>query len=239
MGILNYTPDSFSDGGLYNTPVKALERAVFLEKSGADIIDIGAASTRPGSTPLTPDEECSRLSEVLGAVTGKIRVPVSVDTFYPECAELALRSGASLINDVSGTFNREIAKLVMQYDGCYIITHNPCGADKAESYPFGVIPAIRNFFVDCLGLAAESGFPKDRIIFDPGFGFGKTNEDNIELLENLQWLKFKNIPLLAALSRKRFLSALYPGETDKDKATAAANDTAVRNGADIIRIHKL
>lgn len=239
MGILNYTPDSFSDGGLYNTPRKALERALSLIGDGADIIDIGANSTRPGASILTENEELQRLGEVLPFLKGKLSVPVSVDTFYPECARLALENGAEIINDVSGSFNEKIARAAMDYNAYYVVTHNPCGADKKADYPEGVTAAVRNFFLEVIEKAAESGFPKDRLILDPGFGFGKSIEDNKELLENFEWLKFKDILLLCALSRKRFISALKPENEDVDSASARANAVAVSKGADIIRTHKV
>ena len=237
MGILNYTPDSFSDGGLYNTPEKALEKALSLIEEGADIIDIGANSTRPGADILTEKEEQERLKEVLPAINNKISVPFSVDTFYPECAKYALENGAEIINDVSGKFNPEIAKSVMEHNAYYVVTHNPCGSEKEAEYPDGVVPAVRNFFVDVIRTAREMGFPKDKLILDPGFGFGKSIEDNNELLENFEWMKFKGILLLCGLSRKRFIRANLKENEDIDAATAKANALAVSKGADIIRTH--
>lgn len=237
MGILNYTPDSFSDGGLYNTPEKALEKAVSLFDEGADIIDIGANSTRPGADILTSEEELLRLNEVIAVLKDKVSIPLSVDTFYPTCAEYALKNGAEIINDVSGEFNLEIAKMVMEHNAYYVVTHNPCGAEKAENYPDGVVPAVRNFFVDVIRKASEIGFPKDKLILDPGFGFGKSNEDNDDLLENFEWMKFKGILLLCGLSRKRFIKAKLAENENIDTATANANEIAIEKGADIIRTH--
>lgn len=237
MGILNYTPDSFSDGGMYNTPDKALEHSLSMEEQGADIIDIGCNSTRPGGTVLTQEEEMARLKEVLPAVCGRVSVPVSVDTFYPACAEYALKSGADIINDVGGSFNVEIAALVKQYGGAYIVSHNPCGADNTVSYPDGVATAVRSFFMDCISKSAECGLKKEQLCLDPGFGFGKTEKDNYELLDNLNWTKFQGYALLAALSRKRFIRKCDASLADY--ATSAADTLAVAGGADIIRVHNV
>lgn len=237
MGILNYTPDSFSDGGLYNTPEKALEHALLMQEQGADIIDVGCNSTRPGGVILSEEEELIRLKEVLSALRDKISVSVSVDTFYPLCAVYALQNGAVIINDVSGKFNTEIASAVNEYGGGYIVTHNPCGASDTVSYPDGVATAVRNFFMECISKAAQCGLKKENLCLDPGFGFGKTEKDNYELLDNLHWTKFEGYALLAAVSRKRFINKCDFSLVDY--ATAAADTLAVEGGADIIRVHNV
>ena len=239
MGILNYTPDSFSDGGMYFTPEKALEHAILMQEQGADIIDIGANSTRPDAEILTASEEKERLLPVLEAICGKVTAAVSVDTFYPECAEAALRAGADIINDVSGRFNPEIAKLAAEYGAGYVVMHNPCGASGTAQYPDGVVAEIRKFFIETIELAAQCGVPKNQLCLDPGFGFGKSYDDNFEILRNMQWLRFKGIALLAACSRKRFIGTAS-GETNsalRDSGTVAANTAAIMGGADIIRVH--
>lgn len=239
MGILNYTPDSFSDGGNYFTPEKALERALEMQAQGADIIDIGANSTRPDAVILGAAEEKERLAPVLEAVCGNVKAAVSVDTFYPVCAEAALKAGADIINDVSGVFNPETAKLAAKYGAGYIVMHNPCGSAEACDYPEGVIAQLRKFFVDAIELAAKFGLPKEQLCLDPGFGFGKTYEDNLEILRNLQWLKFKGVALLAAGSRKRFIGTASGEENPalRDPGTVAAHTAAIAGGADIIRVH--
>lgn len=241
MGILNYTPDSFSDPGLFNTPSAALAHALEMEEQGADIIDLGANSTRPGAEILTWEKELERLIPALDALEGKLRAALSVDTFYPECAEYALEHGAAIINDVSGKFNKDIAALVKEHGGAYIVTHNPCGAGKTADYPDGVVADVRSFFLNCIALAKECGLEKENLCLDPGFGFGKTDEDNFELLRNGEWLKFSGIAYLAALSRKRFIgNACGITESSKrDIATAAANTAAIFSGADIIRVHNV
>ncbi len=239
MGILNYTPDSFSDGGNCFTPEKALEHALKMQSQGADIIDIGANSTRPDAKILCASEEKERLAPVLEAVCGNVKAAVSVDTFYPVCAEAALKAGADIINDVSGVFNPETAKLAAKYGAGYIVMHNPCGSAEACDYPEGVIAQLRKFFVDAIELAAKFGLPKEQLCLDPGFGFSKTYEDNLEILRNLQWLKFKGVALLAAGSRKRFIGTASGEENPalRDPGTVAAHTAAIAGGADIIRVH--
>ncbi len=237
MGILNYTPDSFSDGGLYFTPDLAAEHAAEMQKQGADIIDIGCNSTRPGSESLSEADELVRLKEVLSAVKNAVSVPVSVDTFYTECARYALENGAEIINDVSGRFNKEIAALVKAAEAKYIVMHNPCGADDSADYPEGVVKHVRSFFEECISGADKAGIAPSDLWLDPGFGFGKSREDNYELLANLEELKISGHPLLIGISRKRFIREGSPAESDY--ATCAANTAAILGGADIIRVHNV
>ena len=239
MGILNYTPDSFSDGGMYFTPEKVLERAFEMQEQGADIIDIGANSTRPDAVILTAEEEKERLIPVLEAICGKVKAAVSVDTFYPVCAEAALRAGADIINDVSGVFNPDMAKLAVKYGAGYIVMHNPCGSANMAEYENGVVTDVRKFFVDAITRAVQSGLPKNQLCLDMGLGFGKSYEDNLELIANTQWLKFKGIALLAAGSRKRFIGTASGEENSalRDAGTVAAHTAAIAGGADIIRVH--
>lgn len=239
MGILNYTPDSFSDGGLYFTPEKALAHAIEMQEQGADIIDIGANSTRPDAKILGAQEEKERIIPVLEAICGKVTAAVSVDTFYPVCAEAALMAGADIINDVSGVFNHETARLAAKYGAGYVVMHNPCGSAEVSEYPDGVVADLRKFFVDALELAAKFGLPREQLCLDPGFGFGKSYEDNLEIIRNLQWLKFKGVALLAAGSRKRFIGRASGEENPamRDAGTVAVHTAAIAGGADIIRVH--
>lgn len=239
MGILNYTPDSFSDGGLYNTPEAAMKHAVEMQEYGADIIDIGANSTRPDAVILSADEEKERLMPVIAELCGRLSVAVSVDTFYPSCAKAALEAGADIINDVSGVFNPEIAELCKHYSAGYAVMHNPCGSAEVSEYPGGVVNEVRRFFLDTLTLAAQAGLPKSQLCLDMGLGFGKAYEDNLELLREMQWLKFQGVALLAAGSRKRFIGiASGTQESSKrDAGTVAAHTAAIAGGADIIRVH--
>lgn len=239
MGILNYTPDSFSDGGLYNTPEKALAHALEMQSQGADIIDIGANSTRPDALIISAEEEKERLMPVINGLCSSLSAAVSVDTFYPQCAQAVLEAGADIINDVSGVFNPEIAQLCKHYGAGYVVMHNPCGSTDISQYPDGVVNEVRRFFIDTLTLAAKSGLPKNQLCLDIGLGFGKSYEDNLELLREMQWLKFKGVALLAAGSRKRFIGTASGVEnsSQRDAGTVAAHTAAIAGGADIIRVH--
>lgn len=241
MGILNYTPDSFSDGGLYNTPEKALEHALAMQADGADIIDIGANSTRPDAVILSAAQEEERLQPVIGELCARLDCAVSVDTFYPSCAKAALEAGADIINDVSGVFNPEIAQLCKQYSAGYIVMHNPCGSAEVSEYPNGAVNEIRRFFLDTLTLAAKAGLPKTQLCLDMGLGFGKSYEDNLELLREAEWLKIQGVALLAAGSRKRFVGRASGVENSaqRDAGTVAAHTAAIAGGADIIRVHNV
>lgn len=239
MGILNYTPDSFSDGGLYNTPEAALERALAMQAQGADIIDLGANSTRPTARIISAAEELERITPALEALKGRLDIPLSVDTFYPTCAEAALKVGASMINDVSGEFNTDMAALAKKYHAGYVVMHNPSGAGTVKEYKDGVVCDVRDFFLDSLRLAAECGLPREQLCLDIGIGFSKSTEDNFELIRRLEWLKFKDIALLVAASRKRFIGEAS-GEANsalRDSGTAAVDTAAIAGGADIIRVH--
>ncbi|MBQ6267971.1 MAG: dihydropteroate synthase [Clostridia bacterium] len=241
MGVLNYTADSFSDGGLYNTPEAAAAYAQAMQAAGADIIDLGAQSTRPDAELLTCTQELERLEPALAALRGNVSVPLSVDTFYPACAKAALESGVAIINDISGEFNGEMAALAKDYGAAYIVTHNPCGAGMEATYPDGVVNAVRQFFLDALNLAAECGLPRTQLCLDIGLGFGKSYEDQLTLLRELEWLKFSGVALVAAASRKRFIGAAS-GEKNpqkRDPGTVAAHTAAIAGGADIIRAHNV
>lgn len=239
MGILNCTPDSFSDGGLYDTPDKALVHAIEMQECGADIIDIGANSTRPDAVIISAQEEKERLMPVINTLCGRLSAAISVDTFYPSCARAVLEAGADIINDVSGVFNPEIAQLCKSYAAGYVVMHNPCGSADVSEYPDGVVNEIRRFFADTLTLAAKYGLPKNQLCLDVGLGFGKSYEDNLELLREMRQLKINGVALLAAGSRKRFIGTASGVEDSslRDAGTVAAHTVAIAGGADIIRVH--
>lgn len=238
MGILNVTPDSFSDGGKYLEPANAAARALEMQEQGADIIDIGAQSTRPGHTRISPGEEGGRLIPVLDALRGKLFVPVSVDTFYPQVAALALEHGASAINDVAGFSDPGMFRLAAQ-SGCgCIIMHNGelhdggCGGDE-------VLKRVKSFFELRLRQAEEYGISRERICFDPGVGFGKTQEENLKLLANVAEMKLAGCAFLMAASRKRVIGAPCgdPPFQKRLAGTIAAHTIAQAGGADILRVH--
>lgn len=229
MGILNVTPDSFSDGGESFLPEDAVSRALALEKDGADIIDIGGQSTRPGHTPVSDEEEWSRLEPVLTALNGVLTIPVSVDTYYPSVAEKALRLGADIINDVSGILSGDMAEIIRKTGAGWIIMHNGHGA------PCDVKKFFEKATEDCIFL----GIDKSQICFDMGIGFGKDYDENMRLLANVEKYKIDGYPLLLGTSRKRVIGqgSSQPDPKKRIYGNIAADTAAIFGGADIIRIH--
>lgn len=241
MGILNVTPDSFFDGGQWNSPEKAVEHALKMQEDGADIIDIGAQSTGPGSVLLSEDEELEIIKKYIPAVTSAVNVPVSVDTFYPRVAEYCLENGAKIINDVSSKMDREMALVVKKHNAGWIVMHtgNASASQEADySKCGGVVNDVLAFFDKAEEIAAEYSISRENICFDMGFGFGKSHFDNLELLRNIDKLKFPERALLTALSCKR----LVKNETGADGydrvfGTLAADTLAIAGGTDFIRVH--
>lgn len=241
MGILNVTPDSFSDGGSFFAPEKALARGLALAAEGADVLDVGCCSTRPGGAYASEEEELSRLKSVLPALRRETRVPISVDTFRPAVARYALDAGADLINDVSGVFSAEMAAAVRAYGAGWVLTHAGNGAATAEvlEYPRGVTVHVQAFFDDMLQRCAAAGLRREQLCLDPGFGFAKTVSQNLRLLRELDRLRTGGAALLAGLSRKRFVGAVS-GEADpagRLYGTLAADLAAAERGADFLRVH--
>lgn len=241
MGILNVTPDSFFDGGQWNSPEKAVEHALKMQEDGADIIDIGAQSTGPGSTLLSEDEELEIIKKYIPAVTSAVNVPVSVDTFYPRVAKYCLENGAKIINDVSSKMDREMALVVKMHNAGWIVMHtgNASASQEADySKCGGVVNDVLAFFDKAEKIAAEYSISRENICFDMGFGFGKSHFDNLELLRNIDKLKSPERALLTALSCKR----LVKNETGADGydrvfGTLAADTLAIAGGTDFIRVH--
>lgn len=241
MGILNVTPDSFFDGGQWNSPEKAVEHALKMQEDGADIIDIGAQSTRPGSVLLSEKEELEIIKKYISAVTSAVNVPVSVDTFYPRVAEYCLENGAKIINDVSSKMDREMALVVKKHNAGWIVMHtgNASASQEADySKCGGVVNDVLAFFDKAEKIAAEYAISRENICFDMGFGFGKSHFDNLELLRNTDKLKSPERALLTALSCKR----LVKNETGADGydrvfGTLAADTLAIAGGTDFIRVH--
>jgi dihydropteroate synthase len=236
MGILNVTPDSFSDGGRFLDPGAAIEHARLMAAEGADIIDIGAESTRPygSATPVSLSEEVRRLEPVLAAIVG-LGVPVSIDTMKAQVAASALAAGASMVNDVWGLqHDPDIAGVVARHGVPVIIMHNRETADPA----IDIMGDITAFFRRSLDLAARAGIASDRIVLDPGIGFGKTPEQSLTALARLDQLKGFGLPLLVGASRKRFINKVSPAPPDRRLGgSLAAHLLAVAGGARIIRAH--
>lgn len=232
MGILNVTPDSFSDGGKYLNPEKAFARAKEMEAQGADIIDIGGQSTRPGYTTLSPEEEWDRLRAVLPLVASETGAAISVDTFYPQVAEKALAAGADIINDVSG-FGEEMLRAVAG-SGCGCVVMYPLGGAGGD-----ILAQTKAFFLDRLEAAGKLGIGPQLLCMDPGIGFGKTMEENFTLIARLGEAKLPGTACLMAASRKRVTGAPCgnPPFHQRLPATLAAHTTAILAGADLVRVH--
>jgi dihydropteroate synthase len=241
MAVLNVTPDSFSDGGKYSDPDRAFARAIELEEQGADIIDIGAESTKPGSQRVPEAEELRRLVPVLKRLHGKLTIPISVDTYKSAVAEKALEHGASLINDPSGlTFDAQLARVTSQHNAGLIITHMRGTPETwAKLAPIkDVMGTIRQELEASAHRAVRAGVDRTRIAVDPGLGFGKRKEQNAEILARLNELAMLEFPLVLGPSRKSFLPQLEkPSEGFLQCATAAAVTASILGGAHIVRIH--
>jgi len=242
MGILNVSPDSFYDGGRYDEPEKAVERAKQMVSCGADIIDVGGESTRPGSDPVSLKEELNRVIPVIEAISSEIDVPISIDTYKSEVAEKAIQAGASIINDISGLgFDEKMAEVAAEYDVPVVIMHirgTPGDMQKNPHYD-DVISDILAFFRDRIKFAIDSGIDKNKIIIDPGIGFGKTVEHNLEIIKKLREFKILGKPILIGTSRKSFIGFTLEQENPGDRleGTLATVAASVMNGADIVRVH--
>ncbi len=239
MGILNVTPDSFFDGGQWNEPERACRHAVGMEEDGADLLDIGAQSTRPGHVALTDDEELQILQQFLPIVAKHVHIPISVDTFFPKVAAFALENGASIVNDVSGIFNPEMAQVVKSYDAGWIVMHSgQSDADTVAVYPNGVVEDVRAFFDEMRTRCAETGISNNHICYDIGIGFGKSHADNLELVRHISEIKKEDEALLTALSCKRIVANATGADGDLRKyGTVAADTLAIAGGTDFIRVH--
>jgi dihydropteroate synthase len=236
MGVLNVTPDSFSDGGQFLQAPAAIEQAHRLATAGADIIDIGAESTRPygGMTPISVEEERARLEPILPAVAG-IGVAVSIDTMKAKIAAWALEAGAAIVNDVWGLQrDPDMARVVAERGAPVVIMHNRDRADPS----IDIIADVTEFFSRSLEIAWAANISHDRIVLDPGIGFGKTAEQSLVCIARLhEWRSF-DLPLLVGASRKRFINAIVPSEpSERLGGSIAAHLVAAENGAAIIRTH--
>jgi dihydropteroate synthase len=235
MGVLNVTPDSFSDGGQFMTPESALAQATRMIAEGADIVDIGAESTRPyGAQPVSAEEELQRLQPVLGDVVALGR-PVSIDSMKSAVVAWALGAGAAIANDVWGLQrDPDMARVVAEHKAAVIVMHNRDRADPA----IDIIRDIEAFFTRSLGIAARAGIPGSHIVLDPGIGFGKTPEQSMTVLARLDELREFGLPLMIGASRKRFISTVTPSEPHQRLGgSIAAHVLAARKGARIIRTH--
>ncbi len=240
MGIINITPDSFSDGGKISTPAQALQRARALVAAGADILDLGAESTRPGARPLSGAEEREQLLPTLKKIA-RLSVPISVDTYKPEVAAAALDAGAHIINDVTGLRHPLMRKLAAERKVPVVIMHMrgmPQNMQKAPRY-HNVVQDVKHELLRAARLAEREGVQRRRIILDPGIGFGKTAKHNLLLLQNLHTLVAAGYPVLLGPSRKSFIAAVVGRQLPQERVwgTAAAIAAAVAQGVRILRVH--
>jgi dihydropteroate synthase len=236
MGILNVTPDSFSDGGQFFDPAVAVAHARRMAGEGADILDVGAESTRPyvGAKPVGLDDELARLSPVLPEVV-RLGLPVSIDTIKAKVAAFALERGAAILNDVWGLQrDGDMARVAAEHGVPVIVMHNRETVDPA----LDIMADVRAFFTRSLDIAARAGIARERIVLDPGIGFGKTAEQSIAMIARLSELREFGLPLLMGLSRKRFIDSVSPSKpTERIGGSIAANVLSVLGGADIVRVH--
>jgi dihydropteroate synthase len=238
LGVLNVTPDSFSDGGKYMDPDRAFARALQMEEQGADVIDIGAESTRPESARISAAEELRRLIPVLKRLRGSLTIPISVDTYKAEVAERALEHGAEIINDPTGlTFEAQLARVVSNHDAGLILNHmrgRPETWAKLAPLPDVMGHVVRDLEAT-VSRARHTGIDRSRIVVDPGLGFGKRKEQNSAILARLHELAGLDLPILTGPSRKSFLT--HPTERETLFATAAAVAAAILGGAHLVRVH--
>ena len=235
MGILNLTPDSFSDGGRFQNPDAAIAHAKSMVVAGCDIVDIGGESTRPSASPVSEAEELARVEQVLTALTGLLDVPVSIDTSKAAVAVRAVEIGAAVVNDVWGLQkDPSMPDAVAQAEAAVIIMHNRTEKDERAD----ILADMRRFFDRSLALAAKAGISKDVIILDPGIGFGKTSRQNVEAVARIPDLKGYGLPILVGASRKAFLGSLTGDGIEATLiGTVAANLVAAAAGASIFRVH--
>ncbi|NNM71479.1 dihydropteroate synthase [Enterovirga aerilata] len=237
MGVLNVTPDSFSDGGLFQSPEAAVAHALALESEGADILDLGGESTRPGYVPVPAEEEQARVVPVIQALAPRLKVPISIDTYKAATARAALSAGARIVNDIWG-LQREpaIADVAAEYGAPVIVMHNRETIDPSTD----VMDEMRRFFDRSLAIARRAGIPDRHIVLDPGIGFGKSPEQHLEALRRLPELKALGFPVLVGVSRKSVLGRVHKGSVPPRErlfGSIAAHVLAGTLGADIVRVH--
>ncbi|MES1023232.1 dihydropteroate synthase [Gloeocapsa sp. BRSZ] len=242
MGVLNVTPDSFSDGGEFNTPPSALAQARHLVAASADILDIGGQSTRPGAEEVSPEEERERVLSVLQVLRPEISIPISVDTTRATVAKAAIAAGADIINDISGgTFDADMLPTVAELGVPIVLMHirgTPQTMQQYTEYD-DLIGEVYAFLASRISAAIAAGIPQNRIIIDPGIGFAKKYNQSIELIRKLAEFRSLNCPILVGSSRKSFIGHILNQPEPKARVwgTAAACCAAIANGADILRVH--
>jgi dihydropteroate synthase len=242
MGILNVTPDSFSDGGLHFEKSNAVDRAMKMVDDGADIIDIGGESTRPGAEPVSIEEELDRTIPVIEALSARIPIPISIDTYKSEVAKRALTAGASMVNDISGLrFDPAMSGIVSDFKIPVVIMHIKGMPRNMQAHPSyeALIPEIMDYLRKSMQIAVQKGVAEDMIILDPGIGFGKTFDHNLQIINRLHEFTKLEKPILIGPSRKSFLGKILEDLPPEQRleGTAAAVTASIMKGAHIIRVH--
>jgi dihydropteroate synthase len=242
MGIINVTPDSFSDGGRFDSPEKAIEEGIRMAEDGADILDIGGESTRPGSDPVSPEEEMRRVIPVIRALAVRIGIPLSVDTMKASVAREALAEGAEIVNDVSAMgFDKSMAKVVADAGAAIALMHMrgmPKSMQVGDLAYHSLRGEIIAYLRERIERAGNMGIDPTQIIVDPGIGFGKTAEDNLRLIRYLREFRILGRPILVGASRKAFIGQITGGTPlERGEGTAAAVTAAILNGGQVIRVH--
>jgi dihydropteroate synthase len=238
MGVLNITPDSFSDGGLFADIDTAVSHGKKMVSDGADLIDIGGESSRPGSIPLSEKDELKRVLPVVKRLVDEVSVPISIDTYKPQVADACLKAGAHLINDITGLSNSEMRAVIAKYNAPVVLMHMKGTPKTMQNNPLyhDVVGEIKTFFQEKIITARKTGI--QQIIIDPGIGFGKTVEHNLQILKHLEVFKSLGCPILVAPSRKYFIGVITGLPVhERLEGTIAAISIAVMNGANMVRVH--
>ncbi len=237
MGILNVTPDSFSDGGLFHAREAAVAHALSMEQEGADILDAGGESTRPGHVPISAEEEQARVIPVIEMLAPRLRIPISIDTYKASTARQGLEAGARILNDVWGLQREpEIAAVAAEHGAPVIIMHNRETIDPN----LDIMDEMRRFFERSLAIAHRAGIPDTHVVLDPGIGFGKSLDQHLEALRRLPELKALGFPVLIGVSRKSVLGRIHDRDTapqDRLLGSVASHVLGATLGADIVRVH--
>jgi len=241
MGVLNLTPDSFSDGSSYRSIQDAVAAAEKMVIDGADIIDIGGESTRPGAAPVSAREELERVMPVIGALAGRLDVPISIDTWKAEVAAAAINAGAEIVNDISAmTFDPVMAETVAEKGAAVVLMHSrgkPAEMQSDTGYP-DIVTEVMTFLEGRIKAALSAGIDEERIVVDPGIGFGKSAAGNMEIIRRLREFESLNRPVLIGTSRKSFIGTVLGREvSERVFGTAATVTVSLMNGASIFRVH--
>lgn len=242
MGILNATPDSFSDGGLYSDPARALVHAREMVAAGAEILDIGGESTRPGARPLSEEEELRRIIPLIERISAEVAVPVSVDTYKATVAKRALQAGASIVNDISGLrFSPDMAKVVADAGAAVVIMHIKGTPRDMQQNPVydDVVADVLSYLGEGIEIARRAGIDREQVLVDPGIGFGKTLDHNLAILNRLEEFRVLGRPIVLGTSRKKFIGTVLDIAQPDQRidGTAATVALGIERGASVVRVH--